>query len=185
MNDQQSPWEVLSRFVEIKSPWLTVIGERLRDDANKELEYWRVEKANSLVVVTVQDNKFVLPKPMYRPGVSRTTLDFCGGRMDDSMPQAEIAERIVKREFSLESTDSIFANLKPINLTPWDVNSSFENQQLYGFFAEISNEVHIDPAHIGASFEVSPSGIQQFLNEIVCLQCRALVLDWLNTNPVK
>lgn len=184
MNDQQSPWEVLSRFVEIKSPWLTVIGERLRDDTNKELEYWRVEKANSLVVVTVQSNKFILPKPMYRPGVSRTTLDFCGGRMDDSMPQTEIAKRIVKREFNLES-DDIFTNLAPINLAPWDVNSSFENQQLYGFFAEISNEVQIDPAHIGATFDVSSSGVQQLLHELVCLQCRALVLDWLNANPLK
>jgi len=47
------PWQYLSRIVEIRSPWLSVIGERLVDGAGQELDYWRVEKPDSLLVITV------------------------------------------------------------------------------------------------------------------------------------
>ena len=37
---------ILNRFVEMRSRWLTVIGENLEDDQGQILEYWRVEKAD-------------------------------------------------------------------------------------------------------------------------------------------
>jgi len=36
-------WQLLSRIVEVRSPWLSMIGERLRDATGHEFDYWRVE----------------------------------------------------------------------------------------------------------------------------------------------
>jgi len=176
---QSPPWKVLSRFVEISSPWLTVIGERLRDDSGKELEYWRVEKAHSLVVITVQNGKLILPNSAYRPGVGRATVDFCGGRVDDGTQLEQTARRIVCRELALG--DEVSMTLTPINQTPWDINSSFENQQLYGYVVELGSEVAIDAAQIGSTYELNEAGVQALLHELVCLQCRALLREWLAT----
>jgi hypothetical protein len=79
----EEPWQLLSQMVEVRSPWLSVIGERLRDATGREHEYWRVEKSDSLLVITIQDGRLLLPARSYRPGVGRTTLDFAGGRLQD------------------------------------------------------------------------------------------------------
>jgi hypothetical protein len=79
MVNSQDDWQTLERFIEIRSSWLTLIGEKLQDEQQRILDYWRVEKADSVVVVTIQSDRFLLPKPSYRPGVGYATLDFPGG----------------------------------------------------------------------------------------------------------
>jgi hypothetical protein len=74
MVNSQNPWQILERFIEIRSPWLTLIGEKLQDEKQQILDYWRVEKADSVVIITIQKGRFLLPKPSYRPGVGQTTL---------------------------------------------------------------------------------------------------------------
>ena len=84
-------WQALDRFLEVKSPWMALIGERLRDDRNRLLDYWRVETANSAVILTVHDNHLILPPAMYRPGVGQPTLDFPGGRVpQEDHPKAAV-----------------------------------------------------------------------------------------------
>jgi hypothetical protein len=68
-------WQVLSRMVEVRTPWMSMIGERWREVAGQELEYWRAEKPDSLLVVTVHDGRLIAPVRSLRPGVGRTTLD--------------------------------------------------------------------------------------------------------------
>jgi hypothetical protein len=174
-NDEK-PWEVLSRFVEIKSPWLTVIGERLRDTDDKDVEYWRIEKADSLLVLLEQNGKFLLPKPQYRPGVQAYTLDFCGGRVNPSININEMARKIVLRELRLNDNVE-FVSVDPINSEPWNINSSFENQRLFGYIAKLDDATVVDPARL-VSYEQTAEGIQQLLNDLSCLQCRALLLEW-------
>lgn len=85
------PWETLDRFVAISSPWLQLIGEHLRDDRQREIEYWRVEKADTAIALTLQNDKLILPVRQYRPGLAKTTLDFPGGRVSpEQTPQAAI-----------------------------------------------------------------------------------------------
>ncbi len=60
------PWKKLERFVELRTPWLTLIGEKLQDPQGQVLDYWRVEKADSVVIITIQGDNFLLPKPIYR-----------------------------------------------------------------------------------------------------------------------
>ncbi len=57
------PWQTLDKFVEISSPWLKLIGEHLRDDRQRVIEYWRVEKADSAIALTLQNDKLLLPLP--------------------------------------------------------------------------------------------------------------------------
>ena len=171
------PWELISRFVEIKSRWVTVIGENLRDNKGQQLEYWRVEKADSLVVLVEQNGKLLLPKPQYRPGVQAATLDFCGGRVDSTAGLAEQAQKIARRELQL-SEEVIFAEVTPINATPLNINSSFENQRLFGYVVKLADSVSVADAALGGTYDLTDNGVQQLLGDLPCLQCRALLLEW-------
>jgi hypothetical protein len=58
---EENRWHVVSQMVEVRSPWLSMIGERWRDGTEQEFEYWRVEKPDSLLVVTVHDGRLITP----------------------------------------------------------------------------------------------------------------------------
>ncbi|WP_228040136.1 hypothetical protein [Nodosilinea sp. LEGE 07088] len=42
------------------------------------LEYWRVEKADSVIILPLQNQRLILPPHTYRPGMGKLTLDFQG-----------------------------------------------------------------------------------------------------------
>ena len=62
----------------LSTPWMILHGERLLDNQGQELDYWRVEKEDSAVIVTIVGDDFVLPQPVFRPGLGSSTLDFPG-----------------------------------------------------------------------------------------------------------
>ncbi|MDP8933166.1 MAG: hypothetical protein M3N42_03230, partial [Cyanobacteriota bacterium] len=74
----KSHWKTLDRFVEINSHWVKLIAEHLETTEGQTVEYWRVERADSVVILTIQADKLLFPPPMYRPGVAEATLDFPG-----------------------------------------------------------------------------------------------------------
>jgi hypothetical protein len=131
----QRPWPVNDRFLELRSHWMTLIGEHLQDDRGQLLEYWRVEKADSVIVLPIQNSMIRLPAPSYRPGLGQTTLDFPGGRISEGQDHHEAALMTLKRELGIEAT--AVTRLTPLNSEGWAVNSSFSNQKLYGFIADI------------------------------------------------
>lgn len=104
-------WTCLNRFVEIKSPWLTLIGEKWQDDQQAILEYWRVEKADSLIILPIQkanvdlspssQDRFLLPRSFYRPGLGMTTLDFPGGRLLPEQQPETLIPQILQRELGI------------------------------------------------------------------------------------
>jgi len=178
--DTQQTWQVEDRFLEINSRWMTLIGEHLRDDRGEILEYWRIQKADSVIVIPIQGDRFLLPKPSYRVGVSQITLDFPGGRLPagDSSQLAAIA--VLKRELGIEA--SAIAQLIPLNAEGWAVNSSFSNQKLYGFVAHIETNAKLDPELVAGNYPSTSDGIQNLLKEITCLQCRNVLLEWVLRN---
>ncbi len=185
MVNSQDDWQTLERFVEIRSSWLTLIGEKLQDEQQRILDYWRVEKADSVVIVTIQSdlkakrkpNRFLLPKPSYRPGLGRYTLDFPGGRVLPQQTTVEAARIILKRELDIEESDII--SLKPLNQTGWAINSSFSNQKLFGFVAEINSQTIVNPEKLTSiTYTNTVSGINNLLQDLTCLQCRAVLLEW-------
>jgi hypothetical protein len=175
MHDQHQ-WQTLERFVEIRSPWLALIGEKLQDEQGQVLDYWRVEKVDSVVIVTVHQGGFLFPVPMYRPGVKTATLDFPGGRVPSGQTPTAVVPEILTRELGV--TESALVRLSALNPTGWAIDSSFSNQKLYGFVAEISPTVSLSPERLGATYPTTPSGVSNLLKELTCLQCRAVLLEW-------
>lgn len=177
MVNSPDDWQTLERFVEIRSLWLTLIGEKLQDEQQRILDYWRVEKADSVVIVTIQSGRFLLPKPAYRPGVGKTTLDFPGGRVLPEQTTVEAAKIILQRELDIEESDLI--GLKPINQIGWAINSSFSNQKLFGLVAEIDSQTVVNPEKLTSiTYTNTVNGINNLLRDLTCLQCRAVLLEW-------
>jgi hypothetical protein len=118
----QQIWQVQDRFLEINSRWLTLIGEHLQDDRGEVLEYWRIEKADSVIVLPIQSDRILMPKPSYRAGIGQITLDLSGGRVPTGESPQIAAIATLKRELGIEA--SAIAQLIPLNNEGWAVNSS-------------------------------------------------------------
>ena len=179
-------WQLLSQVVEVRSPWLSMICERLRDGTGQELDYWRVERPDSLLVVTVHNDRLVLPARSYRPGVGRATLDFAGGRLEDPRMIQETAQAIVRREFKLRGDDlrdgDLFASQETLNPIGWDVDSSSSSQRLYGIAVELPRELLVPPDNVGAWYPATSLGGRELLGDLVCVQCRVMLHEWLLRN---
>ncbi len=174
-------WERGDRFFELQSPWLTLIGEHWRDDRQQSLEYWRVEKADSAIVLPLCQGQLLLPPPSYRPGLGKSTLDFPGGRVPVGQSAAAAIPTIVQRELQIPP-DSI-QQLDPLNSEGWAVNSSFSNQRLYGFVAQLDAAIlATEVAPHWLHYATTPAGVRDLLAVLTCLQCRALLLEWWLAN---
>ncbi len=169
------PWQVRDRFLELHSCWMTLIGEHLQDQDGKILEYWRIEKADSVIVLPIQDDQFLFPSPSYRPGIGQVTLDFPGGRVLAEQTPEQAAIVTLKRELGIEAAN--ITQLIPLNTEGWAVNSSFSNQKLYGFVAHIDNtKPHSEL--VAVTYSVALVEVQNLLQKLTCVQCRAVFLEW-------
>ncbi|MGI0482327.1 hypothetical protein ACN4EE_16275 [Geminocystis sp. CENA526] len=168
-------WEFISKFVEIKSPWVTLIGEKLKDDQGNNLDYWRVEKDDSLIVITEYKKQLIFPKLTFRVGIKKVTLDFAGGRVNAEKTLTENALLILKKELNIEPQN--IKNLIPINHEGWIINSAFSNQLLWGFYALIDDNVMLDRDFIGATYNLSREELPNLLDNLTCLQCRSILLE--------
>lgn len=169
-------WKTLDRFLDLRSRWMALIGEHLQDERGKVLEYWRVEKADSAVIVTLQGDRLILPQRMYRPGVQAATLDFPGGRVPEGEEPDGVVATILQRELGI--APGAIARVQWLNSDGWWVNSSFSNQRLYAAVAEIDPEATIPEGWVGARYAATELGVRELLRELRCLQCRAAVLEW-------
>lgn len=168
-------WIIISNIVEIKSSWVTLIGEKVKDDQGKILDYWRVEKADSLIIISEYQKQLILPKSIYRHGIAKVTLDFAGGRVNPDKTLENNALSILKKELSLEEKD--LQVLTQINREGWEINSAFNNQKLWGFYAQIKPETNLNPNFIGASYSLTKENLKCLLKDLTCLQCRSILLE--------
>jgi hypothetical protein len=171
----------ISNFVEIKSPWVTIIGEKWQDNKQQIIDYWRVEKADSVIILTLWQNKLIFPLKTYRVGIDQITLDFAGGRVKPNQNPKNAVYDILKKELNLNSSD--IKELRLINNTGWAINSSFSNQKLYGFMVEIDQNITPDFSYIGCTYSLTPETIEKLLQDLTCGQCRLILLEWLRQNP--
>ncbi|WP_082906467.1 NUDIX domain-containing protein [Phormidesmis priestleyi] len=183
--DSEQPWQArvgaspcgsTSRFLELHSRWMTLIGEHLQDQHGEILEYWRIEKADSVIVLPIQSGHILLPSPSYRPGVGQVTLDFPGGRITAGQQPEQAAIATLKRELGIEATE--ITQLLPLNTQGWAVNSSFSNQKLYGFVAHIEYHTQLPVNFVVTTYPISSVGVRDLLQRFTCLQCRAVLLEW-------
>jgi hypothetical protein len=190
-NDHKD-WKKISEFVSIRSPWLKLVGEKLRDDKGQILDYWRVEKEHSAVILTIHNGYFVLPKPTYRPGVGRFTLDFPGGRIpkdvdcNEEKEMTKVLHAILERELGIHDSNAI-STVERLNDVEggWIVNSSFNNQLLFGFVVALDSDFTLDSSLLydDKSYNIrSKDSIADLLQDMPCLQCRSVLLNWLIKN---
>ena len=174
-SSEEPTWERGETIVTIESPWVRLIAERWRDDQGRPLDYWRVERVHSVIVAPIQAGQLLLPRPQFRPGLGRATLDLPGGRLPANQTPLSAASAILARELGLPY--GAITTLRPINQQGWAINSSFSNQLLFGVVA------WIDPAwpptlpHETLSFD--RVGLRALLDRLECLQCRAVALELL------
>jgi len=169
-----SEWTVRDRFLETQTRWLTLIGEHLETDQGETLEYWRVERADSVIVLPLLAHTVLLPEPMYRPGIGKATLDFPGGRIDADQTPQQAAIAILHRELAVDH--GAIATLTALNTEGWPINSSFSNQRLYGYVAELSADWV--PSVPCLRYRVDAEGLADLSHALVCLQCRAVLREW-------
>ncbi|MCF8069632.1 MAG: hypothetical protein K9L30_13700 [Desulfobacterales bacterium] len=172
-------WKVLKTIVKISSFWLEIIAESIVDEKGDTIEYWRIEKDDSVIVIPFYRDAIILSKPFYRHGVKKTTYDFPGGRNKKNHDPAVGALTILQRELEIKEKDII--SIKPLNKIPWHVNSSFSNQSLYGFIAEISSDVSFSRQQCIESFSIEDD-MKMLLKKLTCLQCRCVLHELLYNN---
>lgn len=169
-------WQRRDRFLEMRSRWFTLLGEQWLDHQGHLLEYWRVERAHSVIVLPLQAGQIVLPPPMFRPGIGTATYDFPGGRLPagESPKTAMIA--ILQRELGVDATAIL--HCWPLNPEGWAINSSFSDQHLYGWVAQLDDQYPIPSEQIGYRVTADAAGMHELLQVLTCLQCRAVLLEW-------
>lgn len=169
-------WPVRDRILSLQTQWFTLIGEHLQIPEGPVLEYWRVEKVDSVVVLPIQNQQIIVPVPMYRPGVGKATLDFPGGRCLADQSPAQAARSILQRELDISPT--AISHLVPLNQAGWAINSSFSNQMLYGFVAHLKVEAVVSEEQVEATYPINPAGFEALLEALHCLQCRLVLREW-------
>lgn len=170
-------WTVAQSILRLQTPWLSLIGERLRREDGESMDYWRVEKVDSVIVLPIHRQQILLPPPSYRPGLGVATLDLPGGRCPAGQTPAAAARSILMRELGLEAT--AIAQLTALNhCHGWPINSSFSNQRLYGFVAQLQPEVVLAAGQLEHRYPVTPTGLNSLYDAIQCLQCRLVLREW-------
>jgi len=171
-------WKKIKLISEIKSKWLTILVEQYLDDQKKQLEYWRVQKPDVILIVVIHNNHLILPKPSYRPGIQKSSLDLCGGRRSSPNSQLlEDAQSIVKRELQIEKWYQP-KTIQPINHRSYNLDSSFSNVKTHLFFMELASEQIIPQQLENELYDNNLIGINKLLAKIDCLQCRLCLQEY-------
>ena len=160
----------------LSNPWLALVAERLKTPEGQELDYWRIERADSAVIVPIWRQQLVLPPPMYRPGIGEATLDFPGGRIQANQRPLQAASQLLLRELEIEA-DAI-QSITPLNRVGWPINSSLSNQRLFGFWAQLSDASDFTAKVSFGLYPLTREGIAQLLRVLSCLQCRAVLMSF-------
>lgn len=136
------------------------------------MEYYRVQRADSIIVIPIINGKLLLPQKYYRHGINEVTLDFPGGRLEKDVSIEDCVKGIINREILVE--DKSIKKIEVLNEDGWYVDSSFSSQKLYGVIT------HIDVKNNNflrlVDIDVSLIGI---LEELQCMQCRTVFNEWI------
>jgi hypothetical protein len=91
-------WKLRDTFLNIATNWVRLIGESYTDQDGKDIEYYRVEKTDSVIVLPIYKDLIYCALASFRTGVQRSTLDFPGGRIIENKSIKDSALAILGRE---------------------------------------------------------------------------------------
>ncbi len=167
-------YKIINKFFCFKSKWVEFIGERCEDEKKDLLEYYRVVRCDSLIVLPIVGNKLLFPQKYYRHGISNITLDFPGGRIEDLKKIKNTAKKILKKELSIHSKD--IQNIQIINNEGLYVDSSFSTQQVYTCIAYL-DEKNFKFNKIKC-IEINKDNIISLYNIMKCIQCKNSLMEF-------
>jgi NUDIX domain. len=177
-------WIKMGDIARIESPWISLIAERLKDpERDNVMDYWRIERADSAIIIVVQGNKLIFPKHQFRPGIGRLTLDFPGGRIKNGQKPIEAVKGILEKELGV--TESDFDENGIVKLTDENglyVDSSVSSQKLHGFVVTLNIDAKIDKNKIySRDYMLDNANDMDVLlkKDLLCLQCRSLLMEWM------
>ena len=170
-------WKLRDTFLNIATNWVRLIGESYTDQDGKDIEYYRVEKTESVIVLPIYKDLIYCAPASFRPGVQRSTLDFPGGRIIENKSIKDSALAILGRELGV-SAERI-EDMQVMDSQGWPINSSFSNQKLFGVIAYMSSGLDDSSADTGGCFSINPEGISDLLARIDCAQCRLVLFHYL------
>jgi len=161
-------WKRLSECVRVASQWVTLVGERWLCDKGQELEYWRVEKADSVIVLPRPGICSVLRRPFGPASVEPRWISRAAGcrpaRRRGTPSPKEVVPFLLQRELGV-------------------VPEAFSNQGLWAFVAEIDEAFAIPQDMIGVKAPADAAGVAALLSQLDCLQCRAVLREWQQREP--
>lgn len=170
---RRGDWRRTAPICRVETPWLNLVGERWQAEGEL-LDYWRIEHADSVIVIPEAEGRYWFPADEFRPGVGRRTLDFPGGRLPQGDAPEATAMTVLTRELAIDP--STVTMLVPINPRPYLVNSSTSDQRLFGFHARLETPPSAESGGI-VSFATEGPDYAELLGRLECLQCRALMLE--------
>lgn len=165
-------WQRLERIVKLKSRWITVYADKMLDHEKNELEYWHFKRADSVIIIPVQNSHILLPQQIYRVGVGKVMLDFPGGRVDSKAPIENTVRHILQKELGVQPKQ--ITSLRRLTSTPFAVDSSFSSQKLNIFVATIQPGTLTKKPFL--SIQISDT--QQLLKKLTCAQCRLALHEY-------
>lgn len=168
-------WQRLERIVKLKSRWITVYADKMLDHENNELEYWHFDRADSVIIIPIQNNNILLPQPIYRVGVGKVMLDLPGGRIENSKNIELTIRRILQKELGVPP--ELLSSLQMLHNKPYAVDSSFSSQKLYIFTVTIKSGKLLKEPYL----QIPIAETNRLLNKLECGQCR-LVLHEFRTS---
>jgi len=90
----------------------------------------------------------------------------------------------VAKAYSLfPSAKRYILQIRLLNEQGWLINSSFSNQKLYGCVAQIDPNITVERDRLGVVYPHTPEGIHQLYQNLTCLQCRAVLQEWVANSP--
>lgn len=172
-------WQVIDEFIKIKNRWIEFYGENCIDEENNKLEYYRVKRADSIIIIPIINDKLLLPKKYYRHGINEITLDFPGGRWEKGVLFVDCVENIIRKELLLENR--YIKKIERLNENGWYSDSSFSSQKVFGAV------VYIDAPdkNFSESVDVNGNSIGSILKELDCMQCRTVFNEWIRKGSSK
>jgi hypothetical protein len=183
-NSDPSEWIKMGEIARIESPWITVIAERLKDcERDNMMDYWRIERADSAIIIVVQGNSLIFPKLQFRPGIGRWTLDFPGGRIKQGQVPIDAVKGILEKELGVTEDDFDEKGIEELtDEKGWYVDSSVSSQKLHGFFVTLKNDTKLnkDKIHNRVYLLDDANDMDELLKkDLLCLQCRSILMEWM------
>jgi len=126
---------IVSRSVQILSPWLSVVGRKLvRVGETNEEEFHSLQQADYVTTLALTSDGRIPLVRQYRPALERVTIEFPGGLRGEDQSPEEAATRELFEETGMVIAESpmFLGNLAP--------DSGRLENRLWGYFVRVKPE---------------------------------------------